>query len=51
MKKLALWAFGIFLVFFVVRSPVAAATVTKAIGSGLTGLAIGFGDFFTKLFS
>jgi len=51
MKKIAMWAFIVFVIFFVVTSPTVAANVTKGIGTVLLGAAEGFGEFFTRLFS
>jgi hypothetical protein len=48
-KKLLTWAVIGFLVFFVATRPESAAHVTKWIGSGLAGLANGFGNFFSGL--
>jgi hypothetical protein len=48
-KKVLQWALIVFLIFFVVSRPTAAAQVVKSIGSGILGVAQGAGDFFTKV--
>ncbi len=48
-KKALIWTLGLFLIFFVVTRPGAAAQVVKLIGSGILGVAQGAGDFFTKI--
>jgi hypothetical protein len=48
-KKIITYLVIAFLVFFVATRPEAAARVTKWIGQGLSGLANGFGNFFSGL--
>jgi hypothetical protein len=48
-KKLVTYAVIGFVVFFVATRPDAAARLTKWIGGALTGLANGFGNFFSGL--
>ena len=48
-KKVLTWALIIFLVFFVVSRPDAAAQAVKSIGTGLLNLGDGFGTFFQNL--
>jgi hypothetical protein len=50
-KKVLTWALVIFLVFFVVSRPTAAAQVVKSIGNGLLNIGQGFGAFFQNLVS
>jgi hypothetical protein len=50
-KKVLTWALIIFLVFFVVSRPAAAAQAVKSIGNGLLGIGQGFGNFFSSLVS
>lgn len=49
-KRIFIWLFVAFLIFFVAFRPAAAATATKWIGGGLARIATGFGDFFSSLF-
>jgi hypothetical protein len=50
-KKVLTWALIIFLVFFVVSRPDAAAQAVKSIGNGLLSIGTGFGNFFSSLVS
>ena len=50
-KRVALWAFVAFAVFFVAYSPNSAASVARWLGRALAGLANGFGEFFAGLVS
>jgi hypothetical protein len=50
-KKVLTWALVIFLVFFVVSRPSAAAQVVRSIGNGLLNIGQGFGAFFSNLVS
>jgi hypothetical protein len=45
LKKIAAWAVGGFILFFIVTSPKAAATVAKGIGTGLADVATGLSSF------
>jgi hypothetical protein len=49
-RKVFTWLFVAFLIFFVAYRPASAAAATKWIGGALSGLATGFGDFFSHLF-
>jgi hypothetical protein len=48
-KKVLTWSLIIFLVFFVVSRPTAAAQAVKSIGNGLLAIGQGFGNFFSSL--
>ena len=50
-KRVALWAFVAFAVFFVAYSPHSAATVARWLGRTLVSVANGFGEFFAGLVS
>jgi hypothetical protein len=50
-KRVALWAFVAFAVFFVAYSPNSAASVARWLGRTLVGVANGFGQFFAGLVS
>jgi hypothetical protein len=50
-KRLALGAVAIFLIYFVVTQPAAAAVATKETGSFLVTIASGFSQFFSKVFT
>jgi hypothetical protein len=50
-KRVALWAFVAFAVFFVAYSPNSAASVARWLGRTLAGVANGFGQFFAGLIS
>jgi hypothetical protein len=50
-KRVALWAFAAFAVFFVAYSPNSAASVARWLGRALAGVANGFGEFFASLLS
>lgn len=50
-KKVLTWGLIIFLVFFVVSRPDAAALAVKSIGNGLLSVGESFGAFFTNLVS
>lgn len=47
-KKVVTWL-SVAFVLFVVSNPAGAASLVRWLGSGLTDIAIGFGDFFTRL--
>lgn len=49
LKKVLRWGGLAFLVFFVAYRPHSAANVVQSLGSGLVGIANGFGDFFAQL--
>ena len=51
LKKVLTWALVIFLVYFVVTRPAAAAGMVKAAGSWLVDMAHGFGDFISRVVS
>lgn len=51
LKKIGVWLFMAFLVFFVVTQPEGAAHVAKGIGGGLLLAANGIGNFFSNLVS
>jgi hypothetical protein len=51
LKKVLTWALVIFLVYFVVTKPAAAAGLVKTIGSWLVDMAHGFGDFISRVVS
>lgn len=48
-KKILVWGFVAFLIFFVAFRPSAAADVVKSLGSTIMDIAQGFGDFFSNL--
>jgi len=48
-KKMGVWGLVAFLIFFVAYRPQSAATVARWVGSTLSGLAVGFGDFVSRL--
>jgi hypothetical protein len=48
-KKVFLWLFVGFVIFFIGFRPAAAAAAVKWIGGALGQLAVGFGDFFSRL--
>ena len=48
-KKVLTWAVIAFIVFYIVRSPGAAAANVKAIGNGIAHIASQFGDFLANL--
>lgn len=48
-KKVFTWVGVAFLIFFIAYQPNSAADVFKSLGSGIVGIAQGFGDFFTNL--
>ncbi len=48
-KKILTWGSIAFLVFFVAYRPESAANVFKSIGGGIKDIAVGFGDFFSRL--
>jgi hypothetical protein len=50
LKKLIPWAVGLLVVFFIVRSPQAAAGVAHRFGAWLAMVGRAFADFFTALF-
>jgi hypothetical protein len=47
-KKILTWALVIFLIYFVVSRPTAAANITKSIGNWLVDMGRGFGDFIQR---
>jgi hypothetical protein len=51
LKKVLTWALVIFLVYFVVTNPGAAAAVVRSIGNWLVDMAHGFGDFLSRVVS
>jgi len=50
MKKFLLWAVVILVLFFIVRNPAGAASVTHRIGAALISVADGIGQFLSSLF-
>lgn len=50
LKKIAPWVVGIFVIWFIISSPAAAANMTRGIGGFIATAAQSFGDFFTRLF-
>ncbi|MEV4544933.1 hypothetical protein ACIBXA_01125 [Micromonospora echinaurantiaca] len=48
-KKVLLWGFVAFLIYFMAFRPEGAAEMFKAIGAGLMAMFQGFGDFLTSL--
>jgi hypothetical protein len=50
-KKVLTWSLVIFLIFFVVSRPAAAAAAVKSIGNGILNIGNGFGTFFSNLVS
>jgi hypothetical protein len=51
LKKVLTWALVIFLVYFVVSKPAAAAGMVKTLGNWLVDMAHGFGDFISRVVS
>jgi hypothetical protein len=51
LKKVLTWALVIFLVYFVVTRPGAAAGMVKSIGNWLVDMGRGFGDFLSRVVS
>ena len=51
LKKILGWLFVLFIVWFVVTRPTAAAATTKWLGGGLIMVATGFGSFLSSLVS
>jgi hypothetical protein len=51
LKKVLTWALVIFLIYFVISQPTAAANMTKSIGTWLVDMGRGFGDFMQKVVS
>jgi hypothetical protein len=49
-RKIFTWLFVAVLIFFIAYRPASAATATKRLGGALSGIATGFGDFFSNLF-
>ncbi|MDO3703846.1 hypothetical protein Q3W71_19445 [Micromonospora sp. C28SCA-DRY-2] len=48
-KKVLLWGFVAFLIYFMAFRPEGAAEMFKSIGAGLMAMFQGFGDFLTSL--
>jgi hypothetical protein len=51
LKKVLTWGLVIFLVYFVVSRPTAAADMVKTIGNWIVDMARGFGDFISSVVS
>jgi hypothetical protein len=49
MKKVVTWVLVAFLVFYIVTQPSQAANIFRQLGSGVAGVATGFGDFISNL--
>jgi len=50
-KKLGAWGLVAFFIFFVAYRPQSAANVARWLGTSFSGLAMGFGDFVSRLVS
>lgn len=48
-KKILTWGSIAFLVFFMAYRPQSAASVARAIGTGIHDIGSGFGEFFANL--
>ncbi len=51
LRKIGLWLFGAFIIFFIATRPAAAAHTAKWLGGILITVGTGFGDFFSRLVS
>ncbi|HEY0359844.1 MAG TPA: hypothetical protein VGD11_14785 [Mycobacteriales bacterium] len=49
MKKIVTWVLVGFLVFYIVTQPTQAANIFRQLGSGVAGIATGFGNFVSNL--